>query len=248
MVVVTNHLNAIHDALEDYEKHHREFLDAAVSQQMQKLTSQIKSSEVQPGKPLQQDRIKPLEDDLTGLPNHSAYAERSFHELRRFKRYHRSLVLAVCDLDNFKQVNDRYGRQAGDKALKLIAKVLRKKIRSVDFLARHGGEEFVLLMPETNAQQALKVLDKVRSTIANIPFKMNRSPLSITVSIGVTEFVADDSMDTVFERADKALFKAKSTGRNKCEVQLKSNKGTPSKSSYFSSPKSPSRSKEISFK
>ena len=249
--VVSDHLSGIHHALKEFEKHQIQSPDANVVEQMRKLNAKIKKVESESARTkalLENERRNASRDALTGLPNRSAYAERSFHELRRFKRYHRNLVLAVCDVDHFKKVNDAYGRQAGDKALKFIAKVLRNKIRKVDFIARHGGEEFVILMPETTSEQAYKVLEKVRRSVAGIPFKMNASPLRVTISIGLTQFVTDDTMNSVFERADKALYRAKTTGRNKCEIELKRLAKDVVKSAFSNKSKPVTRSKEISFK
>ncbi len=168
------------------------------------------------------ERKRAQRDELTGLYNRAAYNERAFHELRRFKRYHRPLSVAVCDVDLFKSVNDQYGHQIGDKVLKAISKFLNDRLRNVDFIARLGGEEFVIILPETKLRQARVVLDKIRESLARVPFKTKGQQFSITVSFGITELAAGDTMDSAFERADKALYQAKTNGRNQCCIEEKS--------------------------
>ncbi len=216
---VTDHLAVIHSALGDY---------TAAKQSSQSLTDQLKSlinkvesieEESQKTKEmLEEERYRATHDPLTELPNREAYNERAFHELQRFKRYCRPLTLSVCDVDHFKKINDTYGHQAGDKVLRLIAKLISTRLRKVDFVARYGGEEFVMLMPETPTDQALTVLDKVRAVIGKTPFKFKGSPVQITISFGLASFGPEDSVESVFERADKALYQAKDQGRNRCVI------------------------------
>ena len=122
--------------------------------------------------------------------------------------------MAVFDIDHFKKINDNYGHQAGDKVLKVIGSSIAKRLREVDFFCRFGGEEFVALMPETALDDAMEVLNKIRNAIANASFNYKEQPLSITLSVGVTQFKQDDDVETAFARADKALYAAKSAGRN----------------------------------
>lgn len=165
---------------------------------------------------LEELRKKSLCDNLTQLPNREAWAERSFHEYQRWQRYQRPLVLAVIDIDLFKQVNDNYGHQAGDRVLKVIGQAITKRLRDVDFFARYGGEEFGVLLPETELSSALSLLNKIREAIAKASFHFKEKPLTITVSIGVSVFKGEDDVETVFARADKALYQAKEQGRNRC--------------------------------
>jgi len=227
--VVSDHLASIKDAMRDYQNGdvHQ---GMSVGDQLQVVLQRVRAIEreaEQAKELLEAERHKSTHDALTSLPNRAAYNERAFHEFRRFKRYHRPLCLAVCDIDLFKTINDRFGHRAGDKALTSIAKYLAAKLRSVDFIARLGGEEFVMIMPETTEAQAVRVLDKVREGVSKIPFKFNKAPVTISVSFGITEFRADDTMDSSFERADKALYAAKTAGRNQCRVESKSRKKLP---------------------
>ncbi len=224
--VVCDHLTSIQDALRAYQKFDPS-QDSTISDQLETVLRRVRSIEVESDRTkelLEVEKHKSNHDELTGLPNRAAYNERAFHELRRFKRYHRPLSLAVCDIDFFKKVNDQFGHQAGDKSLSLIAKFITAKLRTVDFVARLGGEEFVMILPETTEQQAARVLDKIRDSISKMPFKFNNKPLQITVSFGISQFVADDTMESVFERADKALYAAKTHGRNQTRIESTASK------------------------
>lgn len=157
-------------------------------------------------------------DSLTDLPNRQAFEERLIHEIARAKRYGTPLSLAVWDIDYFKNINDTYGHRSGDKALVIIAKLLSRYCRETDFVARFGGEEFVTLLPETNANDALSVVDKLRKIVEKCGFKANGDNISITLSCGLTQFVETDSCDSFFERADGAMYQAKQGGRNQCVI------------------------------
>lgn len=217
---VTEHLSTIHDALGAY-KTHTAAASISITDQLRALIDRVQTVEAESEKTkelLEEERYRATHDPLTGLPNREAYNERAFHELQRFKRYCRPLTLAVCDIDRFKGINDKFGHQAGDKVLNLIAKLISTRLRTVDFVARYGGEEFVMLMPETDTAQAVAVLDKVRKLIAKTPFKFKGEPVSITISFGLASFTVEESVDNVFERADKALYRAKTLGRNQCVI------------------------------
>ena len=187
--------------------------------QLDTLTERMREMEMQSAaieqRMIEQRRLALL-DTLTQLPNRQAYDERLAHEFQRWQRYHRPLTLAVCDIDNFKSINDNYGHLAGDKVLRIIAKTLRTRLRKADFIARYGGEEFVVLMPETDAAEALHALDNIRVAVANCPFHFREQPVTITVSVGLAEFTEGAEPDAVFERADSALYRAKQAGRNRC--------------------------------
>jgi len=122
----------------------------------------------------------------------------------------------VWDVDHFKRINDTYGHRAGDKVLQVISECFAGKIRSTDFIARYGGEEFVMLLPGTHLEDATSFSDRIRAAIAEIGFHFRGQPVSVTVSSGITALHPDDSAGTAFDRADKALYQAKQTGRNRC--------------------------------
>jgi len=188
-----------------------------LAEQLQTLGAKIKTMEVEAEKnrtTLEAHRQKALHDPLTELPNREAYNERASIEVQRWQRYGRPLTIAIFDIDHFKRINDTYGHQAGDRVIKVIGRSIAKRLREVDFFCRYGGEEFVALMPETDSATALTVLEKVRDAIANTAFNYKDQPMSITLSVGLTEFRTNDSLESAFERADQALYTAKSSGRN----------------------------------
>ncbi|GLS91943.1 GGDEF domain-containing protein [Psychromonas marina] len=154
-------------------------------------------------------------DFLTKIPNRAAWSERLQIEYTRYKRYEHPLTIAVIDIDKFKVINDTFGHLAGDKVLNVIAQTLQKLVRNTDFIARFGGEEFALLLPEITNQQSQIALEKLRCAIKNIPFKFKKQSISITISIGCTSFQKEDDIESAFERADQALYHAKSNGRNR---------------------------------
>ncbi len=157
-----------------------------------------------------------LRDTLTGLPNRNAYNERLETELARWKRYHSPLSLIIWDIDHFKNINDSYGHKAGDKVLLLIAKQLSDHSRATDFISRFGGEEFTMLLPNTDSQSALVLANQLRQTIEKTGFNASGVSVAITISCGITEFILSDTDEIAFERADQALYQAKEQGRNRC--------------------------------
>jgi diguanylate cyclase len=168
-------------------------------------------------KRVEQERRLSLVDPLTGISNRLAYDERLEQEYARFKRYGAPLTLCVWDIDRFKQVNDTYGHQAGDKVLCIISKVLKQQVRQTDFVARYGGEEFILILPETNQEGACKMADTLRKSVEQCEFHFREEPVPVTVSCGISQFREGDTPEEVFARADKALYQAKKGGRNCCE-------------------------------
>lgn len=155
-------------------------------------------------------------DALTNLPNRLAFDDRLADEVARCRRHANPLSMAIWDIDFFKNINDTYGHKSGDKALTIIAKLLSRHCRKSDFLARFGGEEFVMLLPNTDAQAALLVVDKLRHIVEQSGFNANGQRVPITLSCGVTEYIEGDTNESIFERADGALYKAKQNGRNNC--------------------------------
>jgi diguanylate cyclase len=167
---------------------------------------------------LEVQRQKALLDPLTGLPNRAAWSERLDHEVNAWHQRGNSLSLAMLDLDHFKRINDGYGHLAGDKVLKIIANVLRKRLRSTDFIARFGGEEFVLLMPNSSLADALAVGEVLRAAIEACPFHFKGEPVTVTVSMGVAQFQPGERSDLALKRADAALYRAKAAGRNRVQA------------------------------
>ncbi len=166
----------------------------------------------------QQQRLQV--DTLTQLHNRSALDERLALEYKRWLRYQSPLCLAIVDVDHFKSINDQFGHLAGDKALKVIARALSTALRDTDFVARFGGEEFVVLLPGISENSIQLPLDKLRSVIKGIPFRFKDERISISISLGATLFRNGDRITDAFERADKALYEAKNAGRDRIVITL----------------------------
>lgn len=199
---------------DDVEKKRTMELDATLQNMESKLGKLEKRTEYYRQKWLE-EKHKSDTDSLTGLPNRGAYDKRLEEEFKRWLRRPEPMCIAVLDIDHFKKINDQYGHRVGDKTLQIVAQTMRKTLRATDYLARYGGEEFVCLLLNTDAKEVMTPLEKVRKAIENIPFKIKNERLNITISIGVTMLLATDNSHTVFDRADKALYEAKDTGRNK---------------------------------
>lgn len=166
---------------------------------------------------IEEQRQKSLLDPLTGLPNRAAWSERLDLEIARRQRYGGQLLMAVLDIDHFKRINDGYGHLAGDRVLKIIAGELHKRLRKTDFIARFGGEEFVLLIPGTPLEGGVQLLETLRAAVEACPFHFKGEPVTITLSAGIAEFRNDEATEDTFERADQALYRAKGAGRNRVE-------------------------------
>jgi diguanylate cyclase (GGDEF)-like protein/PAS domain S-box-containing protein len=160
-----------------------------------------------------------ITDDLTGIYNQRYFYTHLNKEVERAKRHQRPLSLLLIDIDKFKDFNDKYGHWEGDYVLKRIGDILLKNVRDIDMPFRYGGEEFTVILPETSLEDALIVAERIRKAVAqNIfyPFTLDGQPevVSKTVSIGVTEFLSDDTMKSFLKRADNAMYQAKKRGRN----------------------------------
>jgi diguanylate cyclase (GGDEF)-like protein len=154
-------------------------------------------------------------DELTKTFNKRYLMRRLDDEYNRVRRYGSKLCIIFIDIDHFKEVNDTYSHFAGDYVLREMSKIFRKNIRSTDFIARFGGEEFVIVTPNTKAFEASYLANKLRVTIEKSVFKYKRKQMKITISGGVATFSAVKSVGEALEHADKALYQAKNTGRNK---------------------------------
>ena len=181
------------------------------------LTNQVESFEMESVRlreSLAVEHARAYRDALTDIPNRLAYQERGEFEIKRHRRSGRPLCLAVVDLDRFKQVNDRYGHRVGDKLLRSVATIATDRFRSTDMFARYGGEEFVVLLPETSEQDAARLCDDFRLRIAAAAFQSQGEVIPVTISIGLAQFTDGETLDSLFERADAALYRAKARGRN----------------------------------
>jgi diguanylate cyclase len=163
---------------------------------------------------LRENREQLMRDTLTGARSRLAYDEILAQEMSRYRRYRETFCLAVLDLDYFKQVNDDYGHSAGDKALKLVAELIEGRLRETDYLFRTGGEEFVVLLPRTELEQAAVLVESLRTEVGESGFHHDERPVAITLSAGLTAVRDEDDAVSLFSRADDAMYRAKKAGRN----------------------------------
>jgi diguanylate cyclase (GGDEF)-like protein len=152
-------------------------------------------------------------DPLSGLPNRLAFFELAPRELERTSRYRRPLSLTILDLDNFKAINDRYGHDAGDMALKHFAKTVKKLLRPSDLFARIGGEEFAILLPETEPSKAAQLLERILKAVVGTSFKYRDEDIALSFSAGVTGYCDGATVDELIKHADVALYRCKTQGR-----------------------------------
>ena len=184
---------------------------------------------------LTQERVHMLEklkrlsitDGLTKLYNSRYFYNQLKAELDRTARYQRPLSLLLLDIDNFKDYNDSYGHLEGDKVLVRLGEVIRFCLRKMDSAYRYGGEEFTVILPETEGDEAATVAERIRSAVQKDKYypRGDKSPVSISISIGVTEYHRDEDVAIFVQRADKAMYLSKQAGRNRvsCLFTTKSN-------------------------
>jgi diguanylate cyclase len=185
-----------------------------MSERIQQLENEAAALE----RSLQREQRMALLDALTGIANRLGYNERIEQEFKRWKRFRQPLSLVAWDLDHFKNINDTYGHRAGDRVLRAFAKLISAKVRETDFVARYGGEEFVMLLIGTPAADARTVAESIREDIGGLGFHFRGTPVNVTASCGVTEVRDADTPESLFDRADRALYRAKESGRNRSIV------------------------------
>lgn len=156
-----------------------------------------------------------VRDSLTGLLNHTAIKEQLEIQLARTKRLNGSLSFAMLDIDHFKTVNDTYGHSVGDRVLKSLSRLLQQRLRATDILGRYGGEEFAVILNDTDGPAAVKVLDQIRADLSRIRYFASGEEFSIAFSGGVADFPHFFEASTLNEAADKAMYEAKRGGRNR---------------------------------
>lgn len=169
-------------------------------------------------------------DSLTGLYNHTEIIRQLGQEIGRGQRFHSSVALIMLDIDDFKKINDVYGHQTGDRVLEAIAKFLTSTLRHYDAAGRYGGEEFLLILPQTNSDDACEIAERLRQGLAEMQISVDQQPVQLTVSIGIAvlfnEAAVNDPRQEKFDYpiianrlitlADKAMYQSKSSGKNKC--------------------------------
>lgn len=154
-------------------------------------------------------------DPLTGTYNRLYLVDRLREEISQIKRYKKSSSIALLDLDNFKKINDEHGHDTGDKVLIDLVKVAKSRLRESDMIFRFGGEEFLILFPNTSSKQAYKVVDDLKSEIAE---KLSFAGKSVTFSAGITDLSSGETVEDTLKRADNLLYDAKNNGRNQCAI------------------------------
>lgn len=159
-------------------------------------------------------------DALTGLHNLGYFLELANLELRRTQRYAHKFSLMMIDIDHFREVNETHGHSVGDQVLKGVSNLLTENLRAVDLIGRFGGEEFVVLLPETGLNDALGVAGRLLYTLRSSPIETNVGDVTVTISIGVSGLIDKDgvTLDHLLDRADKALYQSKKNGRNRVTV------------------------------
>ena len=158
-------------------------------------------------------------DYLTGLYNRRFGIDSLRQELHRSHRYNEHLTIAIMDIDHFKQINDTHGHLVGDSVLIEFSNRITQLLRSEDIFFRYGGEEFVVVFPHTNIEDAQLVAQRMRRIISDTEIAVAHKSIAVTVSMGVSEFKADDSVEYRLSQADEALYNAKNLGRNRVEIQ-----------------------------
>lgn len=155
-------------------------------------------------------------DELTGLFNKRAFGKFMNREVAKAIRYSHAFSIIMIDADGLKAVNDEHGHESGDKLIREVANTIQHNLRDTDILARYGGDEFIVFLPETTTAQARDVAERVRNAAVNITYSANRKRIPVTVSIGVASYPEDTSnADDVVDRADRALYASKQQGRNR---------------------------------
>ena len=155
-------------------------------------------------------------DGLTGLFNHRHFQEKLTQEFNRLERFAEPISLLIIDIDHFKKINDTYGHPVGDAVLKKVSGIIRKTIRNIDIPARYGGEEFAVILLGTDSNGALKMAERLRKSIADAKFSSEQNAFNVTVSLGISTHAREmRRKEDLVEQADKALYHAKRTGRNR---------------------------------
>jgi diguanylate cyclase len=224
-------LHTLHQAVQSrlgaitaYLKSFREREDArerdwqARSAQMNQRILELEHSARTMEASLRQEHELASTDPLTGLANRLVFERHMATSCLERARGGAEACLLVLDIDRFKHINDNFGHAAGDRALRIVAEQLKAVLRPEDVLARYGGEEFVAVLPNTGVETGREIAEALRNCIESIGFRGQQRPVRITLSCGITALRADDTPESAFERADRALYQAKHGGRNRCEI------------------------------
>ncbi len=169
-------------------------------------------------------KINAIHDDLTGLLNYRAFMKRCEEEISRATRFNQKLVLVVIDIDAFKQVNDNFGHEFGNMVLKDISSIFKNSVRNIDVVGRYGGEEFIIILVDTDKDKSQIITQRIVDNIANYPIFKDGQKVKISISAGIAEFPSDsEKVKSILEKADKAMYSAKRAGGNMVRIYVEDN-------------------------
>ena len=186
-----------------------------MSEQLAQSHDELSASHATIMQQAEQLRELSIRDALTQLYNRRHFDEQANTLFNQAVRHKRPLALVICDIDHFKKINDTYSHATGDVVLRHVGTILRKHMRLSDLVARYGGEEFVMAFPETPGPQAAALCDKLRTLIESYPWHEVHPDLKVTMSMGVFADIAAGSAETMLQKADALLYRAKESGRNR---------------------------------
>jgi diguanylate cyclase len=218
--VVSDRIDALSGQLSDYLDKERRLLGAAqskvgqLSSEMQVMGAEIKNLQSK----VSEKQIASVTDALTGVGNRAGFDQKILEEIAESRRNVCPLSLMFLDVDRLKELNDTFGHIAGDTVLKTIATVINKRIKGTDYIARYGGDEFVVILPNTEIGGAKLLADDLLDKVRNTGFHRNGAPVNITLSIGIAEVRRDDTAESVVDRADQALYLVKESGRDGVQI------------------------------
>jgi len=190
-------------------------------EELRSIKNELETINLELRQSLEREKLLACTDGLTGLYNHRHFFELAASEFRAALRYRHPLTFLMFDMDNFKHVNDTLGHAAGDKLLVKVAQITNAQVRASDVVARYGGDEFIVMLPHTTAQQALLVAERICASIAAISVGIAKEPFALTLSIGIAETRHEqmgENVERVIQCADEALYKAKQSGRNRIVI------------------------------
>jgi len=155
-----------------------------------------------------------ITDSLTSIMNRRGITVGLLDAMAQAERYRTPLTVAMADIDHFKEINDTYGHEAGDRVLKNVAAILSDALRMPDKVGRYGGEEFLIVLPHTSLPQGSKIVERIRASVSKKIFDQGAKKARVTISVGVTQFKPGEDLEQLMSHADKALYDAKKGGRN----------------------------------
>lgn len=217
---LNQNLNAIGNKIKEHRETEQQ-REQKYQKQVDSLTTKLTESEhnIEEIKNLlNHQKYKINHDSLTNLPNRESYDEYVIEAFQRWQKNNIPFSLAVGDIDHFKRINDTFGHLAGDKVLRKVAAVFKTSIRELDYIARFGGEEFVFIFENTTSTAILPLVEKLRKSVEECQFVYHEHDVDVTVSFGLTTVLAGDDIETLFTRADNALYRAKHEGRNQSVI------------------------------